>query len=424
MEAALRNNGHNEFRPCGQMMRVISMNSQRYLLTTVLITLGALPGALCRGAEPRVMLIKAPDGGIQPQAAMDGKGTLHLIYFKGRAGAGDLYYVRRHAGQRTFSAPIRVNSQPASAVATGTIRGGQIALGRGGRVLVIWNGSSKASLRGQANEFPVLFSRLNDTGSAFEPQRNLMRKTVALDGGATIAAADDGRVYVAWHGLERHSPKGEEHRRVWLAHSQDDGKTWTEERPVSPASTGACGCCAMRGFVDQHGNVYLLYRSAREQVHRDMYLLCSTDRGDTFESRKLHAWQIHGCPMSSEAFAAAGGTVYAAWETDGQVYQATIQKRKTPESGQPGAAVTGEPEPAPGQSRARKHPALAANGRKERLLVWTEGTGWQKGGDLAWQVYDVAGHPTSAHGTIPGAIPVWGLATAVANPDGTFVIVY
>src|SRR5262249_43885903 len=45
-----------------------------------------------RGVE----LLRTPDGGIQPQAVVDAKGTLHLIYFKGdKAEAGDLFYVRR-----------------------------------------------------------------------------------------------------------------------------------------------------------------------------------------------------------------------------------------------------------------------------------------------------------------------------------------
>src|SRR5262245_12565382 len=87
----------------------------------------------------KVSLERTPNGGIQPQAVADAKGAVHLIYFKGEAGAGDLFYVRRDASRERFSAPIRVNSQPASAIATGTVRGGQIALGKDGRVHVAWN---------------------------------------------------------------------------------------------------------------------------------------------------------------------------------------------------------------------------------------------------------------------------------------------
>src|SRR4051812_46796195 len=93
------------------------------------------------GAQPgsKVSVLRTPNGGIQPQAVSDAKGTLHLIYFKGEAGAGDLFYVRREAGQERFSDPVRINSEPNSAIAAGTVRGGQLALGKGGRVHVAWN---------------------------------------------------------------------------------------------------------------------------------------------------------------------------------------------------------------------------------------------------------------------------------------------
>jgi hypothetical protein len=55
-------------------------------------------GSLPPSEEPaarrtsRVALLRVPNGGIQPQAVVDAKGTLHLIYFKGDdASAGDLF---------------------------------------------------------------------------------------------------------------------------------------------------------------------------------------------------------------------------------------------------------------------------------------------------------------------------------------------
>src|SRR5712692_551970 len=86
-----------------------------------------------RTGHPPVRLIRTPNGGIQPQAAVDSAGVVHLVYFKGDDGAGDLYYVRKGPRDADFSKPIRVNSVPGSAVAIGTVRGAQIAMGRGGR---------------------------------------------------------------------------------------------------------------------------------------------------------------------------------------------------------------------------------------------------------------------------------------------------
>src|SRR5262249_13223052 len=148
----------------------------------------------------RVRVIATPDGGIQPQAAIDDHGVIHLIFFKGEPAGGDLMYARLQPGVERFSIAVRVNSQTGSAIAIVTIRGGQIALGRGGRVHVAWNGSNGARPSNPFGGSPMLYTRSAPQGTAFEPQRNLMQRTSALDGGGTVAADGAGNVYVAWHG--------------------------------------------------------------------------------------------------------------------------------------------------------------------------------------------------------------------------------
>lgn len=85
--------------------------------------------------------MRTPGGGIQPQVAMDRKGVLRLICFSGDPSAGDIYYVRKAPGEPEFSKPVRVNSVPGSAIAVGSVRGPQLALGKGGRVHVAWMGA-------------------------------------------------------------------------------------------------------------------------------------------------------------------------------------------------------------------------------------------------------------------------------------------
>ena len=82
-------------------------------------------------AAAEVTLLRTPNGGIQPQAAVDEAGRIHLVYFNGAPRGGDLFYVRGQTNE--FSQPIRVNSKPGSAIAAGTIRGAQLALGKKGR---------------------------------------------------------------------------------------------------------------------------------------------------------------------------------------------------------------------------------------------------------------------------------------------------
>jgi hypothetical protein len=274
-------------------------------------------------------------------------------------------------------------------------------------------GSDKAEPKAPRQAVPMLYSRLNDRGTAFEPQRNMIQAAVGLDGGDSVGADDAGNVYVAWH-APAPGAKGEDKRRVWVARSTDEGKTFAREQPASEEGTGVCGCCGMRAFGDGKGNLYLLYRSATDAVHRDTYLLTSNDHGATFQSDRLQKWDVRICPMSSFALAEAPGEVVAAWETEGQVYFSQIDPQTGNRSG---------PVSAPGAGGGRKHPVVAGNRRKQTLLAWTESTGWERGGAVAWQVFDRGGRPTAERGRRDG-VPVWSLAAVFARPDGGFTVVY
>jgi hypothetical protein len=367
-----------------------------------------------RSAPRRVDLMRAPDGGIQPQAAIDANGTIHLIYFKGEPTGGDLFYTKLELGRHTFAPPVRVNSQHGSAIAIGTIRGAQLALGRDGRVHVAWNGSGKARPLNAFGSNPMLYARSDKVGGTFEPQRNLMKRTSALDGGGTIAADLAGNVYVAWHGRTEDAGPGESARRIFVARSGDDGATFGPEQPALDEETGACACCGTRAVADLSGTLYILYRAAKGGSGRDMYLLTSHDHGDHFEGRTVHPWKAEFCPMSSASLADGRSDVLAAWETKEEVYFARIDPKSTEIS----------PPVKPPGGVGRKHPTIVRNGLGETILVWAEGTGWQKGGALAWRLFDTDGRPTDIKGRVEGGIPTWSLPTVVVRPDGSFLIIH
>lgn len=359
---------------------------------------------------------------MQPQVAIDGQGTLHLIYYAGDPQQGDLFYLKSTDGGTTFSRAIRVNSQPGSAIAVGTIRGAQLAVGKDRRVHVAWNGSSDATPAGPLNPdsgklgMPMLYARLNDAGIAFEAQRNLMRHSFGLDGGGSIAADRSRNVYVAWHGIGQAEAsgtgkEGEARRRLWIAKSQDEGRSFSPEEKAWSRETGACGCCGMKIFVDRRANIYALYRSATESVHRDIYLLMSQNQGQSFQGRLLHKWDINACPMSSMDIAENADMVVGAWETGGQVFWARLD------------GGGGQPISPAGEGKGRKHPRLAVTQSGDVLLAWTEGTGWKKGGSLAYQVYDRTGQPTADAVRLSG-IATWSFAAVAAMPDTRFSILY
>ncbi len=362
---------------------------------------------------PAVKVIRVPGGGIQPQVATDSNSDVHLVYFAGDAFHGDLFYIHSKDAGSSFSAPIRVNSQEGSAVAAGNIRGARIAIGRGGRVHVAWNGSGLAEPRTVDGKAPMLYTRMDRAGTAFEPQRSLIRTASGIDGGGALAADRAGNVFVFWH-APMPGGKSEADRRVWMTRSTDDGKSFDTETVVFDQPTGVCGCCGMSAFADSRGSVFAVFRSAYELVNRDMYLLLSDDHGRHFQGTDVSKWNVGYCVMSSEAFAEGASGVWAAWETEKQVFYGRVL-----------ASVGTIPKPlaAPGTGVNRKYPALAIDRQGFAVLGWTEGMGWKKGGISAWQILDKTGAPIGDVGRAEG-VPIWGLVAAFAAPDGSFRIVY
>jgi hypothetical protein len=127
----------------------------------------------------------------------------------------------------------------------------------------------------------------------------------------------------------------------------------------------------------------------------------------------LHAWQLPACPMTTFAMANAGDRIAAAWETAQQIYVTTLD----PARGSFAAPVAIE------GTAMRKHPSLAVDRTGTRLVAWTEGTAWARGGTVAWQLYDPSGRPLDGRAGA-GVVPVWSLVSAAARQDGSFVILH
>src|SRR6266699_3650805 len=202
---------------------------------------------------PKVTLLRTPNQGIQPQTVLDANGVLHMIYFKGDVSAGDIEYVRTDPSGRSFSEPIRVNSEPGSAVAIGTVRGPQLSVGRNARAYVIWFGPQAKSGDPTAT-MPVFFSRLNDSGTAFEPQRNLMQYAKGGDGGISVAADVRGNVHAVWHAAGEEP--GDEHRRVYLARSTDEGKNYARVRGRTRRSLRSLSFCGTKYPSRHHASCF------------------------------------------------------------------------------------------------------------------------------------------------------------------------
>jgi hypothetical protein len=373
----------------------------------VLAAVLAVPTLVTRSATiPAVTVLATPNDGLQPQAIVDTRGTLHVIYFKGDPAGGDLYYVRRTSTSAQFSAPIRVNSESGTAIAVGTIRGGHIALGRNGWVHVAWDAAHAIGEAG-GKYTPMYYARLAPSAASFEPQRAIGR-TVNLDGG-TMTADGAGHVYLAWHA--QGATPGEEHRAVYVATSADDGSRFEREKPVIHAG-GVCGCCGVTALVDRDNRLNILYRAATDGIHRDLTWAVVGNDGSV-RTERLGAWDLNACPMTTSALVQDGAGLVAAWQTEHQIYWTTLDPNRlshTPEQSLSGSGV-------------RSHPSVAVNRRGDRLIAWADGTAWARGGSVSWELQDASGTRIDGR-EAAGSVPVWGLVESVALPDGSFLILH
>jgi hypothetical protein len=359
-----------------------------------------------------VTTVRVPDGGNHPQVARGSDGRMHLIYFKGDPRHGDIFYVTSKDAGQTFTRPVRVNSQPGSAVIIGTVRGPHLSVGKNDRVHVAWMGSDRAEPKVDGKA-PMLYTRLNDAGDGFEPQRNLIQNRAGLDGGGSVAADKDGNVYVAWHAPKDAS--GEADRGVWLSRSTDDGKTFAAEEDILPTPTGACGCCGLSIEAGDRGAVAVVYRTATNGIERDIHLLVSSDFGKSFTMAAADPWHVGTCVMSTASIAVTPTTIVSAWETREQIRLCTYDRK----SGRAGASVA-----MPGPGRDRKYPSVAIDSQGNRLVAWTEGTGWEKGGSVAWQLFSPEGQAVARQSGRAADLPAWDVPATFAVGAGRFVIVY
>jgi len=369
-------------------------------MRTLLLLVVFIVSTTLRATEVRIEAV--PENGVQPQVAVDSTGTVHLVYLKGDPKACDVRYVRRAEGAPKWSTPISVNSAAQSAVAMGTIRGAQLALGKGGTVHVVWNGAMKPGATGS----PLFYSRLDTGAGKFAPQRDLLGETSALDGGASVAANENGEVFVVWHG-KQDSAGDETARVVFMVKSTDNGATFAGTKVANGDYAGVCPCCSLKALAVPGGGLVTLYRAARGKSQRDMTLLTSSDGGATFGHATLHPWSVSMCPMSSAALVPTAKGIRAAWETNSRIF----------------SVLVGDANSAPVEIAGdnAKHPTLAVNARGETLIAWAIGTGWNRGGEVGWKILDAAGKPAGQPGKA-GGVPVWGCVAAYANRAGDFVI--
>jgi hypothetical protein len=268
------------------------------LMVSPPLLLGIIMATRCLVTEAvEVRMERVPEGGLQPVVVKNG-GLVHLVYLTGDPKAADIHHVERKVGGGAWSPPRTVNSEPGAAVALGSVRGPRLALGGGGILHVLWNGSSKTRQTASGSA-PLLYSRSMPREGGFEVQRALGENTRHLDGGGAVAADGKGTVWVVWHAAQPTPPVGgddETQRGVFLRVSRDEGLTFGPVRRIDPPGMGVCACCGLDAGIGPDGSGWVLVRGAAGRSERGMRLLTNRAGSLDFQSQTLDSWNLDQCP--------------------------------------------------------------------------------------------------------------------------------
>lgn len=144
----------------------------------------------------------------------------------------------------------------------------------------------------------------------------------AREGLHDMAGDGKGKVAVVWLDMRRVGQPGAG-TEVWIATSDDGGRTWGEDRPVYVNQGGTvCECCHPSVTYDHAGNPVIMFRNSLSGA-RDMFAVTSTDGGRTFsEARKLGegTWKINACPMDGGDVITTGEGTVTTWRRETQIF--------------------------------------------------------------------------------------------------------
>ncbi|HIG30207.1 MAG TPA: hypothetical protein EYQ50_21380 [Verrucomicrobiales bacterium] len=360
--------------------------------------------------------MKLPYGGIRPQAAIDEAGVVHIIQSDSKV-RGQLVYVKHMPDRGEFSEPVNV-LRKASEMAAGY----NMTVSKDGRVHVLTRPNPKyskwalgeekftAMFKSKARFFVLrymLHSRLNDDGSAFEDEINIVGDTIGFEGVGAIAADPNGpNVYAFWAGQMEPGP--EMGRVMYMAVSKDEGKNWSMPIELDIDIEGNCRCCPIQATMDAEGGIYLVHRNSVKTSatswDKDTFLLVSKDSGKTWNKTRIQKWEKCGCPGAPYSMASGPEGVYFGFSTRGISSFA--------KAGDPLKII-----PAPKSGKTSMRPMLATNKSGEVLFTWVEMQ------DIAWQVFDKHGKAIdNAAGRLDGAAAKWSHPAVVAVKSGDFLL--
>ncbi|HSI43722.1 MAG TPA: sialidase family protein [Methylotenera sp.] len=245
-------------------------------------------------------------GGIAISVAFDASGTLWRASVKDDFVQVDM---SRDLG-KTFSKPVRVNSQPQKIGADGEARP-KLAIGPEGNIYLTWTEALKAPFSGY-----IWFARSTNQGKSFEKpmivhqdRAEITHRFEALN--VSQAGENKGNITVAWVDKRdliaaKTANKPYDGAAIYYAVSTNKGASFNPEQKLADSS---CECCRIATTNKPDGTVVAMWRHVFENSERDHMIAeiqQKPGQTPTLKRATYGHWKIDGCPHHGAALASGG----------------------------------------------------------------------------------------------------------------------
>jgi hypothetical protein len=253
-----------------------------------------------------------------PSLTVGADDTLYLTYIMTSNNKTNLYLTQSNDYGKSFSEPVRVNTNDNESVTSGQYSTMPLKTGPNGEIYVVWqfHDSSPEALKDYLpGEYPpsyLKFARSTDGGKTFDQEITLAQnETKSEKAFQSLAVSSNNTLYIPFLDSAASFSIGYP-SSIKMLQSNDGGKSFEDSKLID---LNACVCCPTDSVVDENDALYVLWRKTynntlandeANRIIRDVAIIQSTDGGNSFSEPTKVAddnWVFPYCPDAGPSMA-------------------------------------------------------------------------------------------------------------------------
>lgn len=296
--------------------------------------------------------------GSAPFLTKDSKGNTIISWIRTFNDSSAIFcYAVSTDGGRSFGSTITI--PPSSNVHPHGENIPKVIFKPSGEIIALW-GSSNPNPKNKYSGL-VFYAQSFDEGKTWTEAKPLVKDTAGFDQRYfDVALFPNGEAGIIW--LDNRKTVAAEGSGLYLATTNGKNGFANEQLISQPC----CQCCRTDLYIDKENGIHALYRGIIADSVRDMVHIASTDGGKTFSAPKKISndnWVLRGCPHTGPAMIENNEGLHFAWYTGGRKKGSYFTSSKNN-----GASFEGEDS----ISSLGKHPQLCLLPNNDLITVWDE----------------------------------------------------